>query len=83
MNILYFALIPEHVGKSSESIQIPDDVTTVGGVIDHLETLGENYKSAFAQPDLIRASINNEYVNMDHQVTDKDELALFPPMSGG
>ncbi len=83
MNILYFALIREHIGKSSETIDLPDDILTVGDVIDHLETLGENYKNAFAQPDLIRASINDEYVNLDHKISKNDELALFPPMTGG
>ncbi len=59
MNIFYFALIREHIGKSSETIELPSGISTVGDVIDHLETKGDNYKAAFAQPDLIRASVNN------------------------
>ena len=83
MNIVYFALIREHIGKSEDQIVMPSHVKTVGAVIAHLETLGENYKSAFAQPDLVRASVNDEYVSYDHSVSENDELALFPPMTGG
>lgn len=83
MNILYFALIREHIGKSSETIDLPSGINTVGGVIDYLEGQGDNYQIAFAQPDLIRAAVNDEYVGLDHAVSDADELAFFPPMTGG
>jgi sulfur-carrier protein len=83
MNILYFALIRESIGKSSENIQLPDDVSNVKELIEHLEVKGENYKNAFSQPDLIRIAINQEYVGLDHEVDDRDEVALFPPMTGG
>ncbi len=83
MNILYFARIREHIGKSSEEITLPERVTTVADVIEHLETLGDNYKNAFAEPDLLRAAVNDEYVPLDYNVSNTDELALFPPMTGG
>ncbi len=83
MNILYFARIREHIGKSSDDVTLPENVKTVAGVIAYLETLGEHYKNAFEEPDLIRAAINDEYVPLDYKVSNSDELALFPPMTGG
>lgn len=83
MNILYFARIREHIGKSSEEITLPEQATTVADVIDYLENHGDNYKNAFAEPDLIRAAVNDEYVPLDYKVSNTDELALFPPMTGG
>ncbi len=83
MNILYFARIREHIGKSSEKITLPDQVTTVADVIEYLESLGNNYQNAFAEPDLLRAAVNDEYVPLDYKISNADELALFPPMTGG
>jgi molybdopterin synthase sulfur carrier subunit len=83
MNIIYFALIRENIGKSSDTIDLTSDITTVQKLIEHLETKGEKYEVAFAQPDLIRVAVNQEYVNLDHPVTNTDEIAIFPPMTGG
>ena len=83
MNILYFALIRENIGKSSEEIDLPGDNNTVKSLIEHLENKGENYKSAFETPDLIRVAVNQEYVSLDHPVKNSDEVAIFPPMTGG
>ncbi len=83
MNILYFARIREHIGKSVDEISLPTCVNTVADVIAHLETLGDHYRNAFEEPDLIRAALNDEYVPLTDSVDDEDELALFPPMTGG
>ena len=83
MNIFYFALIREHIGISSENIDLPTGVDTVGALLTHLESKGDNYKAAFAQSDLIRVAVNNEYVGLDHKITTSDEIAIFPPMTGG
>lgn len=83
MNILYFALIREHIGTSSEHIELPGNVDTVEKLIYHLESKGENYKAALAQTDLIRVAVNDEYVTLDQKISPNDEIAIFPPMTGG
>ena len=83
MNLVYFAFIRENIGKSSESIELPEGVNTTGELIDHLSALGDNYNAAFMQSDLIRIAVNQEYVGLDHPVADRDEVAIFPPMTGG
>lgn len=83
MNLIYFAYIRESIGKSSETIDLPDDVATVSGLLRYLETKGDNYKTAFAQSDLIRVAVNEEYVSLERKITSSDEIAIFPPMTGG
>ncbi|HPF47575.1 MAG: molybdopterin converting factor subunit 1 [Alphaproteobacteria bacterium] len=83
MNIFYFARIRENIGISSEEINLPSGVKTVSDLIRFLEDKGDNYSAAFAESDLIRVAVNNDYVGLDYKITDKDEIAIFPPMTGG
>lgn len=83
MKILYFAWMRQRVGASTENIDLPADVTTVDALIDWLVTRGENYGEAFVKREVIRAAVNQEYVRFDHPVKDSDEIAFFPPVTGG
>ncbi len=83
MHILFFARIREDIGHSSETTILPENVSSVGQLIDHLRLKGDNYKVAFENESIIRIAVNQEYVGLEHTITDQDEVAFFPPMTGG
>ena len=83
MKILYFAWMRQRTGISAETVELPAGVATVDGLIDWLIGRGDGYASAFERRDVIRAAVNQDYVPFDHPVTDADEIAFFPPVTGG
>jgi molybdopterin synthase sulfur carrier subunit len=83
MKILYFAWMRQRIGSSAETIDLPGDVNTVNDLVDWLVGRGENYGQAFTKREVIRAAVNQEYVRFDHPVSNDDEIAFFPPVTGG
>ena len=83
MKILYFAWLRTSIGKSSEEISPPAEVKTIGDLLDWLPSLGENYAVALKKRDLLRIAINQEYADLDQTIKTGDEIALFPPVTGG
>jgi molybdopterin synthase sulfur carrier subunit len=83
MKLLYFAWLRGKLGKASEELSPPASVTTVGALLDWLETLGPAYKAVLADRRVVRVAVNLEYVGADHPLAAGDEVALFPPVTGG
>ncbi len=83
MELLYFARIRESIGHSNETISLPQNVDNIAELIDHLRSLGKNYENAFKDEAIIRVALNQTYVNFDNPIDDDDEIAFFPPMTGG
>ena len=83
MKLLYFAWLRGKLGKSSEELAPPPDVATVGQLLDWLETLGPAYKAVLADRRVVKVAVNLEYVGPDHPIAATDEVALFPPVTGG
>lgn len=83
MKILYFAWIRTKVGHAQEDVAPPAEVTTVGGLLDWLAARGPNYAEAFKNRSVVKTAVNQEYVEADHPVKLGDEVALFPPVTGG
>ena len=83
LRLVYFAWVRERIGRADETLDIPDSVRTVGDLIAHLSTLGEEYAAAFEFPKVIRAAINEELVEHDEPIAGAREIGLFPPMTGG
>ena len=83
MDLLYFARIRETIGQSGEVLTLPDNISTVDGLINLLRKKGAHYEAAFDNDALIRVAVNQSYVDFNHPVTTDDEVAFFPPMTGG
>ena len=83
MVIKYFSWIKEHIGKSEEIIELPVNVSTVQELMLYLENLNDNYKLAFEKKDLIKIAINKSYSSIDDKINNNDEIAFFPPVTGG
>ena len=49
----------------------------------HLENLNDKYKLAFKKKDLIKIAINKSYSSIDDKINNNDEIAFFPPVTGG
>jgi len=83
LKILYFAKIKEVIGKSEDSITIKEQ-TTVKDIVEKLKLTNESYKLAFQDIKNIKCSVNCNYINsFQTKVTNNDEIAFFPPVTGG
>lgn len=83
MNILYFAHFREKINVAEEEVELPEGITDVTSLIDWLVSRGDGYADAFADRDHIRVAVNQEHVEFDTPVKMGDEIAFFPPMTGG
>ncbi len=82
VKVLFFAGLREALGTGSESLALPDGVATVGALRDYLAARGESW-SALASTKNLRVAVNQQMVGMDTPVKAGDEVAFFPPVTGG
>lgn len=82
VKLLYFASLREAVGRPGEEIELPGDVATVGALRAHLAGRGEGWQ-ALAEGRNVRAALNQCMVGADARVAAGDEVAFFPPVTGG
>ncbi|HEX4861002.1 MAG TPA: molybdopterin converting factor subunit 1 [Rhizomicrobium sp.] len=83
MNVLYFAWVRQRIGRGEERLDLPADVATVRALGEYLATRGGGYAEAFADLKRLRAAVNQEHVPFDAPVAQDDEVAFFPPVTGG
>ena len=83
VQILYFAWLRERTGRASESLELPEGVATVGTLMAWLGARDAAHASAFANARLVRAAVNQEFAGVDAALSPGDEIAFFPPVTGG
>lgn len=83
MKILYFASVKAKTGKAFEEAAPPASVGTVAELIDWLKERSPGHAEAFADLRLLRAAVNQEHVGFDAAIKESDEIAFFPPVTGG
>lgn len=83
MQILYFASIREQLGLETEEIEWAPEITDIQTLIDFLcAKHDQNWRKVLSDPNLL-VSINQELAALETQLSAKDEVAFFPPVTGG
>ena len=82
IKILFFAGLREALGTGTEALALPAGVATVGGLRDLLAARGEPW-AALATTTNLRVAVNQQMVGFDTPVKAGDEVAFFPPVTGG
>jgi len=83
VNVLYFASLREKIGTHAEEIELPAGVATVAALRNHLRARGGNYENAFSEKALLRSAVNQDMVQPAAVIKAGDEVAFFPPVTGG
>jgi molybdopterin synthase sulfur carrier subunit len=83
IRLLFFARLKEDLGTAQESLALPADVATVGALREHLVARGGTWTEALAQGKAIRVAVNQEMAQPSTPIAAGDEVAFFPPVTGG
>ena len=83
MRIRYFAWLRQRTRCSEEQVDPPASVTTVAALAEWLGTRHPGLAEALASPGVVRFAVNQQAVDGDAPVARGDEVAFFPPVTGG
>ncbi len=83
VKLLYFASLREQLGSGGEEIELPAGVSTVAGLRSHLMARGGAWQAALGEGKLLRMAVNQDMVKPTAAVKPGDEVAFFPPVTGG
>ena len=83
MKILYFAWVRDKIGLDSEEFDLSSEIVTAGEFIEWFKTRGDTYAEVIGASDTVKMAINQEYAGPENAISNDDEVALFPPVTGG
>ena len=83
ITVLYFAWLRERTGTGEETLTLPLGVQTVDTLIDWLIARGPGHRAAFASRQTVRCAVNQDFAGPATPVGPGDEVAFFPPVTGG
>ena len=81
IELLYFAWVREQMGSNGERLALPEGVGTVGALLDWLDA--RNTGGPFAERARLRVAVNQSFAGADAPLNPGDEVAIFPPVTGG
>ena len=83
VKLLYFAALREQLGTAGEALELPAGVGTVTTLRSHLRGRGGAWELALADSKLVRTAVNQDMAPPSAPVKAGDEVAFFPPVTGG
>ena len=83
MKLMYFAWMREHIGSAEETFDLPQGVATVAELVNHLREISPSHAKALSNMEVVRVAVNQSYADLETRITASDEVAFFPPVTGG
>ena len=83
VTLLYFASLRERVGCSREQVPLPAGAPTVSVLVEGLRNRDPRWSEAFAPGQRWRVAVNQQIADLATPVKPGDEIAFFPPVTGG
>ncbi len=83
VDILYFASLREALDTTQERLELNDQIQSVADLKKLLIERGGQWQQAFTQQQSLLVSVNQQMANDDTAISDQDEIAFFPPVTGG
>lgn len=81
--VLYFASLRERLGVGRETLDLAAGGNTVASVVDLLRARGGAWEACFAPGTVWRVAVNQGMASLDTPISGGDEIAFFPPVTGG
>jgi len=83
ITVLYFASLREQIGRASEQMECPEGVTNIGELRAYLVARGLPWSQTLDADVLVMTSLNQSMAAASAQINESDEIAFFPPVTGG
>jgi molybdopterin synthase sulfur carrier subunit len=84
VQLVYLARLREAFGASGEQLELSgEDSPTVASIVDALVRRGGPFAAELAPGRAVRIAVNHKLASRSQQVVDGDEVAFFPPVTGG
>lgn len=83
IRVLYFAWLRERLGLSEEAFPLPPGVATVAELVSWMSARGPAHAALFGPGSTVRCAVNQEIATLQDAVAAGDEVAFFPPVTGG
>jgi sulfur-carrier protein len=83
ITVLYFAWLRERTGVAEETLDLPEGVGSVADLLTLLAARSPRHAAAFQNQKTIRCAVNQEFADPSAHLSPGDEVAFFPPVTGG
>jgi len=83
LKVLYFARLRERLGMAEEAVELPDGMGMVAMLLDVLRARGGVWAEELTAGKNFRVAVNQDMAGMEAPIEDGDEVAIFPPVTGG
>ena len=83
VTVLYFARLREALGRDTERVSLPAGRPTVAALREHLRSRGAAWEAELAPDKPVRVAVNQDMAQAETLLADHDEVAFFPPVTGG